>query len=371
MLADRFKVEGAVGAGGMSLVYSAIDLESGERVAIKLMAGDRASMARFEREIRVLGELEHPAIVRYVSHGEIATGVPYLVMEWLDGEDLGERLRRQPVTIDQALLMGERVALALGAAHRKGIVHRDVKPTNLFLPGGRVEQIKVLDFGVARASFGADLTQTQTRIGTPAYMSPEQARGDRQLGPPADVFGLGVVLYQCLTGRKPFLGEDLMALIARILLDDPLPVRELAPACPPEVEALVMRMLAKEPDERFTDGTALATAIAAVRATVGAVGDVGPAVSLGAHEHRLACLVLARGVGADARLAIERVAATLGARSTPMADGAVAVLLAGTGVATDLTSQGARAALALRAAAPHAPIALVTGRAMVDRKSVV
>ncbi|MBZ0235326.1 MAG: serine/threonine protein kinase, partial [Deltaproteobacteria bacterium] len=277
VLADRFKVEAAVGAGGMSLVYSAIDLHSGERVALKLMSGDRASMGRFEREIHVLGELDHPAIVRYVSHGELAGGAPFLVMEWLDGEDLGERLRRQPLSIDHALVLAERVALALGAAHKKGVVHRDVKPTNLFLPGGRVEQVKVLDFGVARAAFGADLTQTQTRIGTPAYMSPEQARGDRQLGPPADVFGLGVVLYQCLTGRKPFLGEDLMALIARILLDDPAPVREVAPACPPEVELLVMRMLAKEPEERFPDGTALAAAIAAVRASVGATGQAGPA----------------------------------------------------------------------------------------------
>ena len=371
VLADRFKVEAAVGAGGMSLVYSAIDLHSGERVALKLMSGDRASMGRFEREIHVLGELDHPAIVRYVSHGELAGGAPFLVMEWLDGEDLGERLRRQPLSIDHALVLAERVALALGAAHKKGVVHRDVKPTNLFLPGGRVEQVKVLDFGVARAAFGADLTQTQTRIGTPAYMSPEQARGDRQLGPPADVFGLGVVLYQCLTGRKPFLGEDLMALIARILLDDPAPVREVAPACPPEVELLVMRMLAKEPEERFPDGTALAAAIAAVRASVGATGQAGPAAALGAHEHRLACLVLARGVGPAARGEIERVATALGARSTPMADGAVAVLLAGAGVASDLTSQGARAALALRAAAPYAPIALVTGRALVAGRAPV
>ncbi len=371
VLADRFKVEAAVGAGGMSLVYSAIDLHSGERVALKLMSGDRASMGRFEREIHVLGELDHPAIVRYVSHGDLASGAPFLVMEWLDGEDLGERLRRQPLSIDHALVLAERVALALGAAHKKGVVHRDVKPTNLFLPGGRVEQVKVLDFGVARAAFGADLTQTQTRIGTPAYMSPEQARGDRQLGPAADVFGLGVVLYQCITGRKPFLGEDLMALIARILLDDPAPVREVAPACPAEVETLIMRMLAKEPEERYADGTALAAAIAVVRASVGATGDAGPASALGAHEHRLACLVLARGVGQAARGEIERVAASLGARSTPMADGAVAVLLAGAGVASDLTSQGARAALALRAAAPYAPIALVTGRALVAGRAPV
>ena len=371
VLADRFKVEAAAGAGGMSLVYSAIDLNSGERVALKLMSGDRASLGRFEREIRVLAELEHPAIVRYVSHGVTAGGAPFLVMEWLDGEDLGERLRRQPLTLEQALLVAERVALALGAAHAKTIVHRDVKPSNLFLPGGRVEQIKVLDFGVARAAFGADLTQTQTRIGTPAYMSPEQARGDRTLGPPADVFGLGVVLYQCVTGRKPFLGDDLMALIARILLDDPVPVRELAPSCPLEVEALVMRMLAKEPEDRFTDGFALAAEVARLRAHVGGLAAPGRPAALGAGEHRLACLVLARGVGAQARGEIERVAQSLGARSTPMADGAVAVLLSGAGVATDLTSQGARAALALRAAAPGAPIALVTGRALVAGRAPV
>ena len=371
VLADRFRIEDRLGAGGMSLVYAAVDLASGERVAVKLMAGDRASRARFEREIQVLGELAHPAIVRYVAHGAAPDGAPFLAMEWLDGEDLGERLRREALTFDASLTLVERAARALGAAHARGIVHRDVKPTNLFLPGGRVEQVKVLDFGVARAAFGPELTQTQTRIGTPAYMSPEQARGDRTLGPAADVFGLGVVLYQLLTGRKPFQGEDLMALIARILLDDPVPVRELAPACPPEVEALVLRMLSKDPAERYAEGDALAAAVAAVRATVLGSAASGPARALGAHEHRLACLVLARGVTGEARAAIEQAAAAVGGRATPMADGAVAVLLAGAGVATDLTAQGARAALALLAAAPGAPIALVTGRALVAGRAPV
>lgn len=371
VLVDRFKVEGPVGAGGMSLVYGATDLHSGQRVALKLMAGDRSSAARFAREIQVLAGITHPAIVRYVSHGETATGEPFLAMEWLDGEDLSERLRRQPLTFEQSLTLVERVARALGAAHARGVVHRDVKPTNLFLPGGRVEAVKVLDFGIARAGFGPELTQPHSRIGTPAYMSPEQARGDRQPGPAADVFGIGVVLYQCLTGRKPFLGEDLMALIARILLDDPVPVRELVPACPPELDALVTRMLAKEPDQRFADGTALAAAIADVRTQVGSSAAISPPIALGAQENRLACLVLARGVDTVARAAIERMAVALGARSTPMADGTVAVLLAGAGVATDLTSQGARAALAVRAAAPQAPIALVTGRALVAGRAPV
>ena len=371
LIADRFEVEAAVGGGGMSLLYSARDRQSGERVAVKLMAGDRASVARFGREVQVLAELDHPAIVRYVGHGEARGGRPFLAMEWLEGEDLGTRLRRGALPVDDALQLAERVAQALGAAHARGVVHRDVKPTNLFLPGGRVEQVKVLDFGIARTAFGPELTQTQARIGTPAYMSPEQARGDRQIGAPADVFGLGVVLYQALTGRKPFVGDDLMALIARILLDDPPPLRDALPGCPPAVDRVVMQMLAKEPDQRFGDGAALATALADLRAALGADTGPAPAGALGGAEHRLACLVLARGVGAEVRGEVERIADTLGARSTPMADGTVAVLLAGAEVATDLTARGARAALAVRAAAPHAPIALVTGRALVAGRAPV
>ncbi|HVK77242.1 MAG TPA: protein kinase [Kofleriaceae bacterium] len=371
LIADRFEVEAAVGGGGMSLLYSARDRQSGERVAVKLMAGDRASVARFGREVQVLAELDHPAIVRYVGHGEARGGRPFLAMEWLEGEDLGTRLRRGALPVDDALQLAERVAQALGAAHARGVVHRDVKPTNLFLPGGRVEQVKVLDFGIARTAFGPELTQTQARIGTPAYMSPEQARGDRQIGAPADVFGLGVVLYQALTGRKPFVGDDLMALIARILLDDPPPLRDALPGCPPAVDRVVMQMLAKEPEQRFGDGAALATALADLRAALGADTGPAPAGALGGAEHRLACLVLARGVGAEVRGEVERIADTLGARSTPMADGTVAVLLAGAEVATDLTARGARAALAVRAAAPHAPIALVTGRALVAGRAPV
>lgn len=268
VLADRFKVEAAVGAGGMSLVYSAIDLHSGERVALKLMSGDRASMGRFEREIHVLGELDHPAIVRYVSHGELAGGAPFLVMEWLDGEDLGERLRRQPLSIDHALVLAERVALALGAAHKKGVVHRDVKPTNLFLPGGRVEQVKVLDFGVARAAFGADLTQTQTRIGTPAYMSPEQAKGEA-VDVRTDVYGLGAIAYAALTGAAPFGGGSAAIVMTRVVRERPRPPSELT-ELPPALDDVVARAMAKAPAERYATPAELAAAFTrALRAASG------------------------------------------------------------------------------------------------------
>ncbi len=369
LFAERFEIRRHAGAGGMSLVYAAHDRQSGQAVALKVLHGDRASAARFVREVWVLSELHHPAIVRYVAHGTTALGQAWLAMEWLDGEDLAERLARAPLTAAEAVILAERVAGALAIAHARGIVHRDVKPSNLFLPEGRIDHVKVLDFGVARLGGGEQLTQTNTRIGTPAYMSPEQARGRREIGAPSDVFALGVVLWQALTGHKPFVGDDAMAVIARILLADPPPLRELAPRCPAALEALVARMLEKDPQDRPADGAALARELAEVRVTA-VEGEIGAGpIAIGAGEHRLTCLILAAEVGDDPAAvdAVAAIAAGAGARAEPMADGSIAVLLTAQGVATDLATAGARCALAVRAAVPHAPIALATGRAVVGR----
>ncbi|HEX8108814.1 MAG TPA: serine/threonine-protein kinase [Kofleriaceae bacterium] len=201
LLEERFEIEDRIQGGGMGEVFRARDRVSGEPVAIKVIAsGHDPRGARFAREVRLLSELSHPAIVRYVAHGVTAPGVPFLVMEWLDGEDLRRRLEREPLTIGESVALAARVAEALGVAHARGIVHRDLKPSNLFLPDRRIDQVKVLDFGIARRDGLTHLTRTGTLIGTPGYMAPEQARSHEVVDARADVFALGCVLFECLTG---------------------------------------------------------------------------------------------------------------------------------------------------------------------------
>ena len=161
LIGDRFEIEQHVASGGMGQVFRARDVQSGALVAVKMMFGDLAShIARFDRERRVLEKLSHPAIVRYVAHGLTASGEPYLVMEWLDGETLSRRLARGRLTIEDSIKLAARVAEALSAAHARDIVHRDLKPSNIFLVDGRIDRAKVLDFGIARLENGTRVTRT-------------------------------------------------------------------------------------------------------------------------------------------------------------------------------------------------------------------
>src|SRR5215813_10231530 len=207
LLDERFEVEHQTRAGGMGEVFRGRDRVSGQAVAIKVISDRRDHHgARFAREVQLLAELSHPGIVRYISHGTTRLGALFLVMEWLDGEDLRRRLEREPLTMGESVALATRVAEALGAAHARGIVHRDLKPSNLFLPDGRIDQVKILDFGIAHKEGLTQLTQTGTLIGTPGYMAPEQARGQEGIDARADVFALGCVLFECLTGSRPFQG---------------------------------------------------------------------------------------------------------------------------------------------------------------------
>jgi len=252
VIADRFVLERRVGAGGMGAVYRALDRTSGVCVALKLaLADDERLRARALAEADALAALDHPGVVRLVAHGVAGDGRAFLAMEWLDGEDLAARLARAPLAAGEAALLGTRVADALAAVHARGVVHRDVKPSNLFLAGGEVARVKLVDFGIARLSGASPrLTTTGTRIGTPGYMAPEQLSSDAEVGPPADLFALGAVLFECLAGQPAFQGMSVLALLAKVLLDEPPRLDRLRADLPSSLVELVARLLAKNPGER-------------------------------------------------------------------------------------------------------------------------
>ncbi|HEY5281907.1 MAG TPA: protein kinase, partial [Polyangia bacterium] len=204
-------------------------------------------------EANCLAAIAHPAIVRYIAHGKTAHGEHYLVMEWLDGETLEDRLGRGSINLGATVRMIRRVAEALAVAHQHGVIHRDIKPANIFLPGKDVSKIKLLDFGIARRLFdpaSLRLTQAGSALGTPMYMSPEQAQGSLDVDARADVFSLGCVFFECLTGSPPFMAESTTGTLARITADESIDVDARCIGVPPRLTELLGHMLAKRPDER-------------------------------------------------------------------------------------------------------------------------
>jgi tetratricopeptide (TPR) repeat protein len=288
-IAGRFELQRMVGAGGMGEVWLARDASTGEPVALKLTHAT-ADLARFAREASVLASLDHPAMVRHVAHGEV-DGRGYLAMAWLDGEDLSVRLKRGRLDVAASLDLVRRAAEALAVAHRRGVVHRDVKPANLFLAGGELTAVTVLDFGIARVE-DAVRTGTGTVIGTPGYMSPEQARGQSSVDARTDVFALGCVLFECIAGRAPFVGPHPMAVLVKLLIDAPPRLSDLAPGTPAAVESLVAAMLAKEPTARPADGAALAELITQVLS--GGPLEAVEGGTFGAGERRVTTVMLWR-----------------------------------------------------------------------------
>lgn len=370
IVAHRFVIEERAGAGGMGTVYRAHDRVSGARVAVKLVTDDaQQGSARFVQEARVLCELEHGAIVRYISHGVSDDGRAYLVMEWLEGEDLSTRLARGPLAIEEALDLARRVAEALAVAHARGIVHRDIKPANVFLAPGHASPVKVLDFGIARTKLagGFDttmvpITRTGVVIGTVGYMSPEQARGATDVDARTDVFALGCVLFECLTGRAAFSGANAVAVLAKVLLEDAPRVRQLRRDVPTELDELVAKMLAKDPAQRPRDTAAVLRALASISASGSRGTPNASSGGLADREQRLVSIVLARGVsGKRARVVLED------ADPIELLDGALLFALRG----TDPVTHAAAAAIALRGLEPEAAIAIATGRVETSNDAVV
>ncbi len=268
-LADRYLVERELGAGGMATVYLALDERHGRRVAIKVLQPELAAMIGAERflvEIRTTASLQHPHILGLIDSGSV-DGIPYYVMPFVEGESLRDRLdRERQLPVEDALRIAREVADALAHAHGQGIVHRDIKPDNILLQGGHA---LVADFGIALAvstAGGARMTQTGLSLGTPSYMSPEQASGERGIDARSDLYSLGAVLHEMLAGEPPFTGPSVQAVVAQVLAIAPQPLRELRPTVPAPIEAAVLKALQKLPADRFSTASEFIAALA-VRAS--------------------------------------------------------------------------------------------------------
>jgi tetratricopeptide (TPR) repeat protein len=300
LVAGRFRLDVLMRVGGMGAVWRAFDADTQRPVALKLLTGaGEALERRFLREAHLLAEIDHPQVVRHVAHGAAGDGRLYLAMEWLDGEDLADHLRRGPLDPTDALVMIAGAARALALLHARGGVHRDVKPSNLFLVGGEVGCVKLLDFGIARLGALARITASGELAGTPGYAAPEQARGERRIDARADVFALGCVLFEALTGRPAFTGDHVMAILAKILLADPPRVIDLVPQVPPAIEGLVARLIDKDPARRPADAAVVLAEVEALLAagplSLSGARPTPRPPALGVAEQRFMSLVLCEG----------------------------------------------------------------------------
>jgi eukaryotic-like serine/threonine-protein kinase len=265
LLADgRYRVERTLGRGGMATVYLAADSELGRSVAVKVLAdnlaGDNTFRERFLREARLAAGLSHPNVVNVFDVGE-TDGRPFIVMEYVEGETVADELRASgAMSPEHAVDLALQACAGLEAAHASGLVHRDVKPQNLLVrPDGT---LKIADFGIARAAESTRLTEIGTILGSAAYLSPEQAAGG-ETTPAADVYSLGAVLYELLTGRTPYTASTLVELVNKQRAGSLLPVRSVAPGVSAEVEDVVMRCLSPVPEQRPATAGELARELAA------------------------------------------------------------------------------------------------------------
>jgi hypothetical protein len=373
---DRFELLAFAAAGGMGRVYRARDRETGEICAVKLLPSD-GDIARFAREAEVLAAIEHPGVVRYLTHGAAVTGDRYLAMEWLTGEDLSHKLEEGTLGVADTLALAGCVADSLAAAHRRGIVHRDLKPSNLFLVDGRLDAIKLLDFGVARAIESTELTATGAMVGTPAYMSPEQVRGGA-VDARADVYGLGAVMFRCLSGHPPFRGAHPLAVFAKVVLEPAPRIGTIRSDVPAPLEALLARLLAKEPELRPAHGAALVDELRVLSdAPLSTRAVVRMPGAITAREQRIACVVLcARMADIDATRpehgtgetddAVLRAIEERGGILDALAKGAWVITIPSAASPAEQAVRAARCALALAALRPDAPIFVATGRVLVD-----
>jgi tetratricopeptide (TPR) repeat protein len=386
-LAGRFVVEREVGRGGAGIVYRARDEQTGGAIALKVIAVpgvDAGEEARFRREGRVLAGLSHPGIVRVVAFGQLDEGEPYVAMEWLEGEDVAQRQRRAPLPLAACVLVAADVADALAAAHAAGIVHRDVKPSNVILATSGAEEdgayrVKLVDFGVAAAQDGK-LTRTGAIVGTPAYMAPEQARGDPEVDARADLYALGATLFEMITGRPPHVGPTPIAILARLVTTPAPRLAEVFDDAPPKLDEVLAQMLATSPKERPASAAAVASTLRAIAADLGVdsetqlqrsrtfdapPGSLGTTTSKGGGT-RLVTTIVAVQVPKGAPR--QRLLAHLHARGADATEFGGDAIVCHLGVRKALGDEAARALdLGVRIAKLSAAVGVATGRSRVDR----
>jgi Tol biopolymer transport system component len=305
-LADRYRVEREIGAGGMATVFLAHDLKHEREVAIKVLHPDLGAAIggeRFLAEIKTTAKLQHPHILPLLDSGG-ADGLLFYVMPLVEGETLRARLTRErQLPVDVAVRIATEVAGALDYAHRHGVIHRDIKPENILLHDGRAV---VADFGIAlavSAASGSRMTQTGLSLGTPQYMSPEQAMGEKVIDARSDVYAIGAVLYEMLTGEPPFSGATVQAIVAKVLTEKPMYPSAVRDTIPPHVESTLLKALAKLPADRFADAAKFAEALenpaaTASYRTAATSTDAAPITPRGAAIRALPWVVAAASIGA-------------------------------------------------------------------------
>jgi len=385
IVGGRYALEQLAGAGGMGTVYRARDIASNKTIALKVVRtlSPRATR-RFLQEAELLASFEHPAIVRYLAHGTLGDDALFLALEWIEGESLADVIERRGLPVRESIRFAHRLSQALAVVHARGIVHRDIKPTNVLITRDEAgnEAPKLVDFGIARLVGGDALTRPGTTVGTPAWMSPEQAAGGTDIDARSDVFSLGALLFTCLTGRPPFDADNSIALVAKMLLGEAPRVREMRADLSAELDEIVATMLARDPDQRLASGAEVEArlarvlhlegppppalvALSSMRETMDDTGESedAPDEVFGAREQRLLCAVLASGPAAAGHRAIDALAAVHGAAVDRLGTDAFVATVRGTGSATDQAGRAGRLALALRDAIPGVRLALVTGTA--------
>jgi tetratricopeptide (TPR) repeat protein len=378
---ERFEMLSLAGVGGMGRVFRATDLRDQTTVALKVLRqdlDDPDAFVRFRREIDALVRLEHPAIVRYVAHGTTREGAPYLAMRWVDGEELRQRLKRAPLDVPSTVSIATRLADALGHAHARGIMHRDVKPSNVLLREDSLDSAMLIDFGLARS--GADeLTRTGALVGTPTYMAPEQIRST-DVSPAVDVFALGCVIYECLAGVSPFAAKGSTAVLARVLFDEPVPLGSVVDV-PASLAELVDGMLRKPAGERPTMKRVVEVleGLGLNEAETNVIRARHRRDRLGVGEQRVVSVIVAgdvsttnendtlrRAAGLAARVdlaSLSRIAMRFDGDMRALPNGTVVVMFTTSSAPTDLAARAAECALELKRHLLEVPLALATGRA--------
>ncbi len=283
-LAGRYAIERELGAGGMATVYLADDLKHNRKVALKVLKPDLAAVVgaeRFLAEIETTANLTHPHILPLFDSGE-ADGFLFYVMPYLEGETLGDRIEREKqLPVDEAVALASKVAGALQHAHEQGVIHRDIKPANILLQGG---EPVVADFGIALAlgvAGGTRLTETGLSVGTPFYMSPEQATGDQAVGASTDTYALGSVLYEMLVGEPPYPGATAQAVLGKIIAGEAVSATKQRPSIPANVDAAVRKALEKLPADRFASAQDFVRALGDEHFRYGELVTAGESASVG------------------------------------------------------------------------------------------